>query len=303
MVVMEDASGQPMSLGSGFFIADEVVASNFHVVEGAARGYVKKVDEQKKFEITGFVGRDEVRDLVLIEVKGASAPALKIGDSKKLEIGEEIYAVGNPRGLEGTFSHGIISSIRQMGGGSLLQVTAPISPGSSGGPILNKNAEVIGVAAATFNGGQNLNFAIPSELLRALLKERRAVTPVDGSSKRNSKDSIFGALGSKITEGITAGRIRWVGISSFKFSVANQLRQPIKNAAFIVIFYEDENQPIDFKMVTLAKEIPAGLASWTKETDVDLETAKICNPEWPGTKRTGANPKVEFRVLDFEVVE
>jgi hypothetical protein len=186
----------------------------------------------------------------------------------------------------------------------LLQLTAPISPGSSGGPILNKNAEVIGVAVATFNGGQNLNFAIPSEFLGALLKARGAVRPVQDSSKRSSKDSILDGLGSKSTDGVTARRLQW-GIFDFKFSVANQLRQPIKNATFLVVFYEDENQPIDFKMVTLDKEIPAGLATWTIETRVDRETVEICNPDWafPRTTRKGVNPRVEFRVLGFELVE
>ena len=71
---------------------------------------------------------------------------------------------GNPQGLEGTFSQGIVSSIRVLGADKILQITAPISPGSSGGPVLNEKGQVIGVSVATFRGGQNLNFAIPSKL-------------------------------------------------------------------------------------------------------------------------------------------
>ena len=81
-----------------------------------------------------LVATDAARDIVLLSVEGLKAPLLTIGDSKHVAVGDEVYAVGNPRGLEGTFSAGIISSIRAVGDDSLLQITAPISPGSSGGP-------------------------------------------------------------------------------------------------------------------------------------------------------------------------
>src|SRR5262249_3421737 len=84
-------------------------------------------------------------------------------------IGDEVYVVGNPEGLEGTFSQGIISSLR---GNDYIQITAPISHGSSGGPVLNKNGEVIGVAVGLIEEGQNLNFAIPVSKLTQLLNRK-----------------------------------------------------------------------------------------------------------------------------------
>ncbi len=99
------------------------------------------------------------------------------GDSKNLAIGEEVFAVGNPQGLEGTFSQGIVGSIRDLAGGSLVQITAPISPGSSGGPVLNGKAELVGVTFATYKGGQNLNFAIPSQYLKDLLAKKESPKP------------------------------------------------------------------------------------------------------------------------------
>lgn len=167
LLVIEDANGQPVSLGSGFFISEGVIASNLHVVEGASRGYAKIVGQRAKFVIEGTVGIDQKRDLVLLKISAPRTPTLSLGDSDAVQVGEPIYAVGNPQGLEGTFSQGIVSSIRQVGSDKILQITAPIWPGSSDGPVLNAKGDVIGVAVATFRGGQNLNFAIPSNYLRA----------------------------------------------------------------------------------------------------------------------------------------
>lgn len=125
-----------MSLGSGFFVKEKVVVSNFHVIEKAARGYAKLVGQKAKYNIEGVVGVDAKHDLVLLAVEDATAPVLKIGDGLKVAVGDTVFAVGNPQGLEGTFSQGIVSGIRQFETDSLLQITAPLSPGSSGGPVL-----------------------------------------------------------------------------------------------------------------------------------------------------------------------
>ena len=150
LLVMEDKSGQPLSLGSGFFVREDIVATNLHVVEGAAGGYAKIVGKQQKYNITGYVAIDNKMDLVLLKIDKVKAPAITLGDSSKIAIGDEIFAVGNPKGLEGTFSKGIVSAIRKIEEDTLLQITAPISPGSSGGPILNTEGDVIGISVATF---------------------------------------------------------------------------------------------------------------------------------------------------------
>jgi TPR repeat protein len=178
LLVMEDANGRPLSMGSGFVVRDGIIATNLHVIEGASRGYVKFVDDKTKYTIRGIVASDAANDLVLLSVDGFRGPALNIGDSNAVAVGDTIYAVGNPQGLEGTFSAGIISSIRKVSDGSLLQITAPISTGSSGGPVVNSKGEVIGVAVASFKeAGQNLNFAVPSNALDRILEKRKAVQP------------------------------------------------------------------------------------------------------------------------------
>ena len=169
LLVMEDANGQPLSLGSGFFVRGDQIATNLHVVEGAARGYAKLVGKETKFNIEGYTAIDEKRDLIILKVTTFGAETISLGNSDFVQVGEAVYAVGNPRGLEGTFSDGIISSIRPIGTDKLIQMTAPLSPGSSGGPVLNRRGEVIGVSVLTIRDGQNLNFAIPSNYLKTLL--------------------------------------------------------------------------------------------------------------------------------------
>ncbi len=129
LLVMEDSNGQPLAMGSGFIVpvlggrneyGDKelmqlVVATNLHVIEGASRGYVKIADRKEKFNISGTVATDAARDIVLLAVDHLEAPFVTLGDSKQVAVGDEVYAVGNPRGLEGTFSAGIISSIRKIG--------------------------------------------------------------------------------------------------------------------------------------------------------------------------------------------
>ena len=105
---MEDANGQPLSLGSGFFVRDGQIATNLHVVEGAARGYAKLVSKETKFNIEGYTAIDEKRDLTILKVTAFGSQAVSLGNSDLVQVGETVYAVDNPRGLEGTFSQGII---------------------------------------------------------------------------------------------------------------------------------------------------------------------------------------------------
>ena len=99
LLVMEDANGQPLSLGSGFFVRDGEVASNLHVVEGAARGYAKLVGQKTKYDIEGITTIDPQRDLVVIKISASGSPTLALGSSNAVQVGESIYAVGNPQGV------------------------------------------------------------------------------------------------------------------------------------------------------------------------------------------------------------
>ncbi|RKU19210.1 hypothetical protein C6503_08345 [Candidatus Poribacteria bacterium] len=228
LLVMEDANGQPLSLGSGFFVRDGQVATNLHVVKGASRGYVRLVDQKTKYDIEGITAVNAERDLVILKISVPGVQVISLGDSDMVQVGSPIYAVGNPRGLEGTFSQGIISSIRKVGTDKILQLTAPIPPGSSGGPVLSDKGQVIGVSVATFRGGQNLNFAIPSNYLKKLMEQIGPAKPFPKATLVEPKQSILDGVGDKITEGIVVGK-KIVDGSIVSFSIRSHLRQDVQH--------------------------------------------------------------------------
>jgi V8-like Glu-specific endopeptidase len=309
LLVMEDERGQPVTLGSGFFVKEKVIASNFHVVEKASRGYAKLVGQKTKYSIAGVVGLDAKHDLVLLAVEDATAPALKLGDGSKVAVGDTVFAVGNPQGLEGTFSQGIVSGIRQFDADSLLQITAPISPGSSGGPVVDSEGKVIGVAVATFKGGQNLNFAIPAKHVHELLQKAGKPEPLASKTTKGTKSILDELGGSKSTDGVTAGTFTYDDswqFGRFSFSLVNQLRELVKNVYCLLVFFDTAGSPIDVQVVQYPGTIPAGLAKRVKGK-VEESVEKL-NCPLPGFELYYPPPrkpkgKIEFRILNFEVVE
>ncbi len=177
---MQDKNGKTLGIGSGFFVKPNLIATNYHVIEGAAKGTAKLVGKYTTYNIEGVTATDKVNDLAFLKVTAYGIKPLSLGDSDSVRIGETVYVAGNPKGLEGTFSDGIISSRRDTDTKERLQMTAPISPGSSGGPVLNRKGEVIGVSFAGHRAldAQNLNFAIPSKYLKALLARSRPAKPL-----------------------------------------------------------------------------------------------------------------------------
>jgi tetratricopeptide (TPR) repeat protein len=171
LVYLNDSRGVPSALGSAFLVAPHTLITNAHVVEAGdpvlAVGPVRiplKV-----------VRLDRKNDLAVLYVAAnlTSRPlTLAIG---KASPGEQIFAIGNPEGLEKTISQGIVSGLRTQAGRDLIQITSPISHGSSGGPILDSKGEVVAVAVAVLDEGQNLNFAVPVSYVAALLKQSENV--------------------------------------------------------------------------------------------------------------------------------
>ena len=169
---MQKADGG-ISQGTGFFIHPNYLATNHHVAEDATAAYVKLVGQKTTYTIESIAATDEKHDLALLKTIGPTAPTLPLANSDAVEIGETIYVVGNPKRLEGTFSKGIVSAIRSDGANRWIQIDASISPGSSGGAVLNSKGEVIGVVSWTLRDpqAQNLNFIVPSNYLKALLHQ------------------------------------------------------------------------------------------------------------------------------------
>jgi S1-C subfamily serine protease len=166
-------------MGSGFVIDTEGhILTNNHVVEGARQLEVTTSDKKKyKAQI---VGTDPVHDLAVIQIPNKSVPQAEIGDSKSLVVGQKVYAIGNPFGLSGTMTRGIISSIRSLKGqrgfiDEAIQTDAAINPGNSGGPLLNARGQVIGINTMILTGGveqsAGIGFAIPINTAKAVLDD------------------------------------------------------------------------------------------------------------------------------------
>ena len=189
---MKDSTGMTLSFGSGFFVKPNQIATNFHVIEGAAQGTAKLVGKYTRYQIEGIVATDRKNDLAVLNVTASGVTPLSLGDSDTVNIGAKVYVAGNPKGLEGTFSDGLISR-RESYPKKRLQMTAPISPGSSGGPVLNSKGEVIGISVAVHRAldAQNLNFAIPSNYLKALLAKARPPKPLSQNSQSISAETYF----------------------------------------------------------------------------------------------------------------
>jgi serine protease Do len=175
----------PSGVGSGFFISEDGhLITNFHVIEGETRISVEvyhQKDSQldrRSYKDVRIVAMNKFADLALLKVDDAGAPRFQrvlVGDTGSLSVGERVFAIGSPLGLERTVTEGILSTkTRQMGGSLYLQTTAQINPGNSGGPLFNLRGEVVGVTNMKLTFGEGLGFAIPSDELKYFLVHRDA---------------------------------------------------------------------------------------------------------------------------------
>ncbi|MGI6499134.1 MAG: trypsin-like peptidase domain-containing protein [Oscillospiraceae bacterium] len=166
-----DASGKAFASGSGFFLtASGMAVTNQHVIEGAKSAKIR-TSNGKTYAVKGLYDSSKTLDLALLQIDGSGFAYLDRGDTSALKSGAKIYTIGSPLGLENTISEGIISNPdRILDGQHYIQITAPISHGSSGGALLNQMGQVIGVTSGGFAEGQNLNVAIPVHLVDQLSK-------------------------------------------------------------------------------------------------------------------------------------
>lgn len=168
----KDKDGRELGQGSGFIISsDGIIVTNFHVLESAYQVEVKIADNN--FKEVYLIKSDPSLDIAILKIDSKNLVSLPIGDSDNLVNGQFVVVLGNPWGFERSVSSGIISAIRSQGAIKVIQMTAPVSPGSSGGPVINEYGEVIGITTlASFLMAQNLNFAIPINYLKKIINEK-----------------------------------------------------------------------------------------------------------------------------------
>ena len=170
MIQTFDRSGELSALGSGVVVREDgIVVTNYHVIDAAFHA-TAKLTSGETYPVQGVVNMDKQLDLAVIKLDVDHLHAVTLGNSDSVHIGEWVLAVGNPRGLEHTVSTGIISAIRvgEFYPGTILQTTAPISHGSSGGALLNMRGELVGITTFIIQG-ENLNFAAAVNHVKPLL--------------------------------------------------------------------------------------------------------------------------------------
>jgi serine protease Do len=202
------------SLGTGFVVSpDGLIATNLHVIAGNSDITVT-LSDHREFQVVEIWNGDRQRDLVIMRIQAKKLPVIPLGNSDEIRAGDSIVAIGHPLGLEDTVSNGLVSAVRKLDKGlTVLQISAPIAPGSSGGPIFNDHGEVIGVATAIMLGGQNINFGVPISYLKELLKKPAAVNletfaaaTAERSAKADGRRNVP-ALSIRILDGCSRGSI------------------------------------------------------------------------------------------------
>lgn len=170
-----DRNGQSLGFGTAFSVGYGLFLTNYHVVDQAS-SYLIITEQDRYYEVEGVVDADPDSDLALVKtVIRTNVPPLHLGSSTGLKKGQSIAAIGNPDGYQNTVSTGIVSGFRQDGNNSLIQISAPITNGSSGGPLLNMKGEVVGVTTMGVQDGASLNFAEPIDEAKALVGSLKSV--------------------------------------------------------------------------------------------------------------------------------
>jgi S1-C subfamily serine protease len=173
-----DANGAPLASGSAVVVAPETLVTNCHVLRRSRRFTVTNDNVTHEGHVQYL---DVERDLCQVTARNLHAPAVVLGDSDAVVVGQKVYTLGNPRGLERTFSDGMVSALRRSDDQKLLrliQISAPISHGSSGGGLFDEQGRLLGITSGGFDDAQNLNFAIPINLLSELAARSQAALKV-----------------------------------------------------------------------------------------------------------------------------
>jgi len=290
-IIALDENDQPLSLGSGFIINDKCdIVTNYHVLEGS-RTAIIKTSKGTKGSINKIIRYSIELDLLIAETSLINNTPVSFGDSDSISVGEDIVAIGNPAGLEGSISKGIISGIRKINDYSVIQITAPISPGSSGGPVFNLQGKVIGIATAYLDYGQSLNFAMPINCLRNLKKANVSLKSLPSNStvkKINKDNSLVQIFDVHYNYQCCVDNNN---LNNIDFGIKNLSKYPIKNVILFFVYYNYKSEIISYSHEKLTKTILPQLALQFNHTHF----VKYFN------KGKNTNGNVEIRILDYEI--
>ncbi len=231
-ILISNREGNVSGQGSGFFINQEGdLITSRHVLEGASRANVITSDG-KEYPIKKVVAEDPDGDLILvsIDLENSKVKPLNVRSTSP-ETGEHVIVIGTPLGLEKTVSDGIVSAVREVPGfGKIIQVTAPISPGSSGSPVVDMKGEVIGIATFFIVAGQNLNFAIPGERISRLVRG-------EGQTLREREDQRIEVLRAS-EEYLYATGLRYLWVEDYEKALPHFMEAVKRNPSHAEAYFQ-----------------------------------------------------------------
>jgi S1-C subfamily serine protease len=174
VVVLEglDDRSNIVGQGSGFIVTQNgAIVTNLHVVRGASMVRVK-LPAGDTYKTADVVEIDDAKDLIVLKIKGFQLPTVRLGDSDRVEAGESVVVISSPEGLTNSVTTGVISGVRRLETHRVFQITAPTSPGSSGGALFDSTGSVIGIVTYVLKSGQNINFAVPINYVRGMIGDQ-----------------------------------------------------------------------------------------------------------------------------------
>lgn len=293
LIVSQDGNQTPLAIGSGFFFRAKYIATNYHVVQGASSFKIRVIGDNAKINNAHVKSYSEALDLAILETDQEGTP-LTLSTGKDIEIGQRVLAIGNPRGLIGTASEGIVSGIRELDGLRIYQITSPISPGSSGGPVLVTSGEVLGIATFTLSDSQNLNFAMPASLLLELEQKNMKWEPAKARAPLYKKGNagvelvLFQKKGSSFQE---------------SFSLKNTTKNAIRNLTIVLLYRTLKGEVFDFRLTAVPDLIPPGLAKMITERSFDQQQRFSYRGEKAYLEDLYDRFDVELRILSYDIVE
>lgn len=304
-IIALDKNDYPLSLGSGFFINTEGdITTNHHVLEGSAKAIIKTVGGEKG-EILEIINDDPKLDLLVAKTSLKNTNPLPLGDSDTITVGEEIIAIGNPAGLEGTVSNGIVSGIRKIDGFKLIQITAPISPGSSGGPVFNATGQVIGIATAYLDVGQNLNFAMPANYLKSLKPSRIKLSSLPKMMPKigimEKDNTLVKAFNKHYNTSIAPGDLSYSDLKSVDFTIKNLSDYPIKNIKLFFVYKNYEGEVVSYSAQeikdTILPKLALQFSHYHYVSRFEISEIALFYKKSPQDKKA----EVEIRILDYQI--
>jgi hypothetical protein len=218
-VFIRVATDNGETTGSGVVLTGNgVIATAAHVLEGARRATVK-FPTGEEYDVVGVLDSDERLDITLIQIAGFGLPTALLGNSDSVHVGDRLIAVGAPLGLQGTISDGLLSAIRFKEGTRQFQISIPVSPGSSGGPVATTDGRVIGLVVSGIRGGgaENLNFVIPVNYVRGRLGMIGGRSPTALSGFRSSPGLLSDANRSVPRRVNDSLKANWASLDGVQF--------------------------------------------------------------------------------------